>query len=165
MSLTCKHMEWKEYPRVSRQGFDMEGRWTRTTWFEESPGTTPLLVLHRKFGRCSSIGSRPHSELDEGPEFARVSLATIMQVKLIERYRTRYRVYATKVANQKDMSRYSWIMESYVALRLLRSRHGSLLELLWISLISSSMFIKSEALTVSRISRFKRGLTSVSRYG
>jgi len=58
-----------------------------------------------------------------------MGLATIMQVKLIERYRTRYRVYATKVANQKDMSRYSWIMESYVALRLLRSRHGSLLEL------------------------------------
>lgn len=129
MSLTCKHMEWKEYPRVSRQGFDMEGRWTRTAWFEESSGTTPLLVLHRMFGRCSSIGSQPHSVLDDGPEFARVSLATIMQVKLIERYRTRYRVYATKVANQKDMSRYSWIMESYVALRLLRSRRGSLLEL------------------------------------
>ena len=43
MSLTCKHMEWKEYPRVSRQGFDMVGRWTRTAWFEESSGTnTPL---------------------------------------------------------------------------------------------------------------------------
>ena len=109
----------------------------RHGWFLDQDGLvrrivrnhTPLLVLHRRFGRCSSNGSRPHSELDDGPEFARVSLATITQIKLIERYRTRYRVYATKVANQKDMSRYSWIMESYVALRLLRSRRGSLLEL------------------------------------